>query len=175
MGITFFMIAPLVINIISYTLIIKKVSSERLKSINSVTILTRSILICTLFTLSWMPSVIIGDILQIKSFGWQIVGRWFFYLNCLTDPILYAFSSKPISACLNKFQVFKSSSSLSLSGSSLEIVSRIRRLSTLNRVHPSQQTCSTRTRFSVGSAVCLEEDVSRLRQPRMSLPTIYSD
>lgn len=179
MGITFFMIAPLVINIVSYTLIIKKVSSERLKSINSVTILTRSILICTLFTLSWMPSVIIGDILQIDSFGWQIVGKWFFYLNCLTDPILYAFSSKPISACLNKLQVFKSTSSLSLSrGSSLELVSRIRRLSTLNRVHPATQTCRTRTRFSIGAAgaVCVEESMSgSVIKPRMSLPTIYSD
>ena len=179
MGITLFMITPLIINIVSYTLIIKKLSSDRMKSINSVTILTRSILICTLFTLSWMPSVIIGDILQMNErFGWQIVGKWFFYLNCLTDPILYAFSSKPISACLQKLQLVKSGSSLSISRgsrSSLEIVNKIRRLSNLNKVYPVQQTC--RMRFSVGESICEDQEntSTSLRSPLESLPTIYSD
>ena len=175
MGITLFMVAPLIINIVSYTLIIKKLSSERMKSINSVTILTRSILICALFTLSWMPSVIIGDILQMNDrFGWQIVGKWFFYLNCLTDPILYAFSSKPISACLQKLQVFKSTSSLSLSRGP-EIVKTLRRLSNMNKVHPSQQSC--RVRFSVNQSICEEDNVCSnvIRSSETSLPTVYSD
>lgn len=134
LGIVLFMVAPLLINIVSYTLIIRKVSSDRMKSINSVTILTRSILICTLFTLSWMPSIIIEDIVQTNKFKWTIVGKWFFYLNCLTDPILYAFSSKPINVCLTRLNIFSNSSSIS--GQSMDFVSRVRRLSSLNKVYP---------------------------------------
>ena len=124
------MIGPLLANIVSYSLIINKLRQERMRSISSVTIMTRSLLICTLFTLSWMPSVVVVDILQSEDkFGNMIVGKWFFYLNCLTDPILYAFSSKPITACLKRLKIAQTSqlSQLTISVRQSQFLNSLRR------------------------------------------------
>ena len=117
-----FMILPLVCNIVAYSCIIAKLRRDKMninsRSINSVTILVKSILICTVFTISWMPSIILDDVLfKTDNFAISMIYKVFFYINCLTDPILYSLSTKPITACLTKMRVFGTRTSISVSQS----------------------------------------------------------
>ena len=106
-GTIIFMVTPLVINLIGYSLIIRRLNRDKKRrSRNNLIILIRAILICVIFTLSWVPSVIISDILKMdQEINLWILGKFFFYINCLSDPILYTFSNNVISGCLDRFIV----------------------------------------------------------------------
>ena len=117
-----FMILPLVCNIVAYWCIIARIRRDKMnincRSINSVTILVKSILICTVFTISWMPSIILDDVLfKTDNFAISMIYKVFFYINCLTDPILYSLSTKPITAVLTKMKVVTTRTSISVSQS----------------------------------------------------------
>ena len=63
----------------------------------------RAVLICVCFTLSWLPFVIFFDILN-----WVSCRHYWYmalYLNCLSDPILYAFTTGLIRARLEQIKV----------------------------------------------------------------------
>ena len=99
-----FAICPLALNMSAYSLILYKlyaVRSERARVVSF-----RAFLICGTFTLSWLPFVVLYDILQLTSIVQYL--HAFLYLNCLTDPALYAFSSRIIKHRLDQLKRAKS-------------------------------------------------------------------
>ena len=87
-------VLPLLFNIIVYGLVIYVIRTRNIfKSKKSYEILVRALLICITFSMSWLPGEIVygmgvkdKEILQITQFC--------FYINCLSDPLLYTCTSK---------------------------------------------------------------------------------
>ena len=87
-------IAPLFFNIVVYSLVIYVIRTRNIfKSKKSYEILVRAILICITFTMSWLPGEIVHGIGEKDKEILQIT-QFCFYINCLTDPLLYTCTSK---------------------------------------------------------------------------------
>ena len=99
-----FFFTPLFINIVAYTQIVLSLNKSKQKSINPKLILIKAILINCTFTLSWLPYVFVADIAEVENKASIAVVRIFMYVNSLTDPILYAFSSRAIKLCLHRME-----------------------------------------------------------------------
>ena len=99
-----FFFTPLIINIVAYTLIVLSLNKSKQKSINPKLILIKAILINCTFTMSWLPYVFVTDIAGVINKASIAVVRVFMYVNSLTDPILYAFSSRAIKLCLLRME-----------------------------------------------------------------------
>eukprot|EP00116_Pleurobrachia_bachei_P011429 sb/3471691/ len=96
-----FALCPLLLNSVSYSLILKRLRKKRNDCVRMISI--RAVLICVCFTMSWLPFVILYDILNLVGFRhyWYMA----LYLNCLSDPILYAFTTGLIRARLEQIKV----------------------------------------------------------------------
>ena len=93
-----FALIPLLINMLTYSVILYKLYKVRSARVRMVSL--RACLICITFTLSWLPCFILYDILGIYEL--RKVYHMALYLNCLTDPVLYAFTSKIIKKKLSQ-------------------------------------------------------------------------
>ena len=87
-----FALIPLLINIATYSLILYKLYKVRSAKVRMISM--RAILICVTFTLSWLPCFILYDLMGRRDL--RTIYHSVLFINCLTDPILYAFTSRII-------------------------------------------------------------------------------
>ena len=121
---SFFYILPLLFNMISYSAIIRQLRNRRPSSRNLL-ISLRAILVCVVFTMSWVPHFTFHVThLADQHFMW--VCQVFMYLNAITDPLLYVFSPNAIKPCINKIRV-KRGFTLKTSGEAVYPVSEFLR------------------------------------------------
>ena len=71
----------------------------------------RAIVIIAVLTISWLPGVVTGFVLHIQGTTLNLICRMFFYMNSLTDPILYALSSHVMLGVLGVRRVERSTAS----------------------------------------------------------------
>ena len=103
-----FMIAPLMFNLTAYVLIVLYLKKHpRLRYLSPRLILIKAVLINITFTLSWLPYATTHDVISLSEHMTSMsdhvimaVSRVLLYLHCLTNPLLYAFSSVAIKGCL---------------------------------------------------------------------------
>eukprot|EP00116_Pleurobrachia_bachei_P006738 sb/3467000/ len=100
-----FYIAPLIFNVVSYAMIIWRLS--RRKNIRLTMLSIRSFLVCLFFTVCWVP--IFAFHMANVSTGHMWLAQIFMYTNALIDPLLYAFSLKALKPCLKRFYPPKTS------------------------------------------------------------------
>ena len=87
-----FALIPLLINLLTYSVILYKLYKVRSARVRMISL--RACLICVTFTLSWLPCFILYDLMgryELRKFYHMAL-----FLNCFTDPVLYAFTSKII-------------------------------------------------------------------------------
>ena len=98
-----FLAAPFVLNVLAYTAIVRRLfnksrtTSKKIVSRPSMDprmIMIRALMINITFTLPWLPFLVVteGDTSGYHSTKHDVV-QSLLYLNCLTDPLLYSFSS----------------------------------------------------------------------------------
>lgn len=87
-----FALIPLLINIVTYSLILYKLYKVRSAKVRMIS--QRAILICVTFTLSWLPCFILYDLMGRGDL--RTIYHSILFINCLTDPVLYAFTSRII-------------------------------------------------------------------------------
>ena len=93
------------INIVAYTLILTKLHKRKRRSLKNLKILLRAIIIVVFFTLSWLPWVVVITVLNGKvGTSWMMFAQMFFYINCLTDPVLYTCASPVILKLLKRLK-----------------------------------------------------------------------
>ena len=96
-----FMILPLIFNLSAYSLIIMYLQRHpRLRYLSPRLILIKAVLINITFTASWLPYVTTCEMIRLSDHVIMSVTRVMLYLHCLTNPLLYAFSSVAIKSCL---------------------------------------------------------------------------
>ena len=103
-----FMIIPLIFNLTAYVLIILYLKKHpRLRYLSPRLILIKAVLINITFTVSWLPYATTSDVIRLSDHvartSDQVIvaaSRVLLYLHCLTNPLLYAFSSVAIKSCL---------------------------------------------------------------------------
>ena len=100
----FFYILPLLINVVSYSAIILELRNRRSSSRN-LQISLRAIVVCVVFTVSWVPHFTFHLTSKLRTdphIMW--VSQVFLYLNAITDPLLYCFSLSAIKPCISKIR-----------------------------------------------------------------------
>ena len=108
-----FCITPLVYNIISFSFIISflKKKAKRERSSGYVITIVKAILTTFFFTISWIPAfctVVILDDLLTLTLGQNLILTHFFYLNTITDPLVYLIPNAAIRRVLLKVYQIKS-------------------------------------------------------------------
>ena len=97
-------IAPLIFNIVVYALVTHVIRTRNIfKSKKSCEILIRAVLICSTFTLSWLPGEIVNG-MNVKDAEILQISQFIFYINCLTDPLFYTCTSKLFHKCWSKLK-----------------------------------------------------------------------
>ena len=87
------MLTPMVVNIITYSAISIVIKKRKMNSVNNVRILARGLIVVVVFTLSWLPSIIFGRFMGVRGAEFNLYLQLCFYINTLTDPILYTVAS----------------------------------------------------------------------------------
>lgn len=95
-------------NLTAYVLIVLYLKKRpRLRYLSPRLILIKAVLINITFTLSWLPYATTHDVITLTEHMDSMsdhvimaVSRGMLYLHCLTNPLLYAFSSVAIKGCL---------------------------------------------------------------------------
>lgn len=95
-----FCVIPLVVNVSVYAIILYKLYLVRSVRVRMVSL--RAILICAIFTATWLPCLILYDI-QGRSELYNVY-HMTLYLNCLTDPVLYMFAGGLMRKKLNEIK-----------------------------------------------------------------------
>ena len=94
----------LLINTVAYALILIKLHQRKRRSRKNLKILLRAIIIVFFFTLSWLPFFIASTIQTVETSSWGLFAQLFYYINCLTDPVLYTCVSPVISMLLKRLK-----------------------------------------------------------------------
>ena len=98
------MITPLIITIVVYTAIIYRISmSPKLRALNSTMITIRAMIMCTFFSISWIPSQVVRVVPKLaKNASYMNMVQTVLYINCLTDPLIYTFTPSTLSLCVSR-------------------------------------------------------------------------
>ena len=90
----------LVFSIVCYIAICHRLYNSKHRCRKTIKILIRSVLLCLIFAISFLPAFIIVDVLEnhLDCYKSMCV-KTLLYLNTLTDPVLYVFSGSAMSLC----------------------------------------------------------------------------